>query len=124
MYSKKKKRFKRSQSYNDAPGPVESDTEDNEKDFLDDFNDEGDSGNRGRGGAGRRGLAARGRKFLKRISRSGSTGEQKEREKIRVDVFFVLFFSVGLLFFCNVIDTRWGLHRFCWLFLCFFFLVH
>lgn len=78
--TKKKRRFKRSQSCNDAPGPVGSDNDDGDKDFLDEEGGVGGSvggGSTGGGSGGRGGasLAARGRKFFKRISRSGSLRE-------------------------------------------------
>lgn len=69
--------FRRSQSYNDAPGTNGSDNEDN--DYLEALDGSGVGGSGGIDdggglhGRGRGGLAARGRMLLKRI-RSGSAG--------------------------------------------------
>lgn len=76
--SKKKSLFKRSQSYNDAAGAQQDSGElDDDPDFLDDFPPVGDGrmGGGVRGAAGQSSLAAKGRKFLKRISRGGTNGE-------------------------------------------------
>lgn len=76
VYSKKKKRFKRSQSYNDAPGPAGSEeVDDGEKDFLDEEGGDARSGAGGAAGRGGSGLAAKGRNLFRRIARSGSVGE-------------------------------------------------
>lgn len=78
--SKKKRMFKRSQSYNDAAvaavaaaGAGDSDMDENDKDFLDELAPADVASASGSGG-GSGSFAARGRKLLKRISRSGATG--------------------------------------------------